>query len=76
MILIYQENHMIKEITLSGRRLIDFCKIYRIYITNGRVGNDKDIGNFTNSIIIHRYCKYIRHYNTSCKDISRLGHKI
>ena len=36
-----------KLITLFGRRLIDFCRIYSIYIANGRVGNDKNIGNFT-----------------------------
>ena len=27
--------------------LIDFCKIYGIYIANGRIGNDKGIGNYT-----------------------------
>ena len=36
-----------KEVTVFGRRLIEFCKIYSIYIANGRIGNDKNIGNFT-----------------------------
>ena len=36
-----------KEVTIFGRRLIEFCKIYSTYIANSRVGNDKNIDNFT-----------------------------
>lgn len=34
-------------ISAFGRSLLDFCKIYSIYILNGRVGQDKSIGEYT-----------------------------
>ena len=32
--------------TISGRRLVEFCKTYGMYIANGRVGKDKNKGRF------------------------------
>ena len=34
-------------VNTAGRELIDLCKIYGLYILNGRFQPDKDIGNFT-----------------------------
>ena len=34
-------------ITSSGRRLVEFCKTYGIYIINGRLGRDANNGSFT-----------------------------
>ena len=34
-------------ITSSGRRLLEFCKTYGLYIANGRLGKDKNKGSFT-----------------------------
>ena len=34
-------------VSAFGRDLLDFCKVYFIYIMNGRVGQDKNIGDFT-----------------------------
>ena len=34
-------------ITTSGRRLVEFCKIYGMYIANARLDNDKNKGSFT-----------------------------
>ena len=34
-------------VSCSGRRLLEFCKDYSVYIVNGRVGQDKNVGNYT-----------------------------
>ena len=34
-------------ITTSGRRLVEFCKTYGMYIANARLDNDKNKGSFT-----------------------------
>lgn len=34
-------------VSCSGRRLLEFCKDYSFYIVNGRLGQDKNIGNYT-----------------------------
>ena len=34
-------------VSCSGRRLLKFCKDYSVYIVNGRVGQDKNVGNYT-----------------------------
>ena len=36
-----------KTINTCGRKLIEFCKLYSLNILNGRIGDDKNIGNFT-----------------------------
>jgi len=36
-----------KTVNAQGRQLIELCKIYSLYILNGRFGHDKNIGNFT-----------------------------
>ena len=30
-----------------GKRLLSLCKSLDVHIVNGRVGNDKNVGNFT-----------------------------
>lgn len=34
-------------VTTLGRRLIEFSNVYGLYIVNGRVGQDKNIRNYT-----------------------------
>ncbi|MEW8547342.1 MAG: reverse transcriptase family protein, partial [Candidatus Thiodiazotropha sp.] len=34
-------------VSCSGRRLLEFCKDYSVYIVNGRVGQDKNVGSYT-----------------------------
>ena len=34
-------------VSCSGSRLLEFCNDYSVYIVNGRVGQDKNVGNYT-----------------------------
>ena len=36
-----------KTVNTCGRNLIELCKLYSVYILNGRVGEDKTLGHFT-----------------------------
>ena len=49
-----QDNHVVDE---YGLKLLHFCKVQNLYIVNGRVGRDKNVGKFTtkNETVID-YC--------------------
>ena len=55
-----QDNH---EVDDYGLKLLHFCKVQNLYIANGRVGRDKNIGKFTtkNETVID-YCLASSHF--------------
>ena len=58
-----RENRDTHDLDLHGKKLIDFCKTLKLRIVNGRVGEDKGIGQFTtrnNSVV--DYCLAPSHF--------------
>ena len=61
-----------KTVNTQGRHLIDLCKIYSLYIMNGRMESDKNIGHYTFSSIqgssVIDYCLVYKNLVNMVKD--------
>ena len=67
-----------KVINQYGRKLLDFCKYNDVFILNGRIGEDKEIGKFTcKNVSVVDYIisspKYLMHItNVQVSEFSKL----